>query len=220
MKIFGNIAKSAVAGLMLAAAVPLAANANLIDSTYGAGAGSFELGVHAGGQFMSLAPGSTTITGWTVGGPGDGVDWLNDSSFNASDGQYSVDLQTFTASSISTVISTVIGQTYQLTFDSAAILGLQHSGTVTAGTLTQGFAPTQSPPGTFATQSYDSFSFLFNAVSTSTTLTFSADATCCGGATYGPVVDNVSVVAATTEVAAPGALAIFGLFALGFARRR
>ncbi|MGB0632591.1 MAG: DUF642 domain-containing protein [Alphaproteobacteria bacterium] len=218
-----NIATGMLAGILLAAAVPVGASANLIDTAYGAGAGSFELGIHSGAAFDSLAPGSTTITGWTVGGPGDGVDWLNEPSFNASDGVHSVDLQTFTASSISTVISTVIGQTYQLTFDSAAILGLQGTGTVSAGTLTgQSFAPPTSPPGTFSTQTYSSFAFLFDAVSTSTTLTFSADATCCGGATYGPMIDNVSIVETSTEVAAPGAFAILGLglAVLGFVRRR
>ncbi|MGA1839025.1 MAG: hypothetical protein ACMUIU_00220 [bacterium] len=52
---------------------------NIIDATYGIGAGSFELGVFVNGGgitfargpgYMGVAPGdSTTITGWTVGGP-------------------------------------------------------------------------------------------------------------------------------------------------------
>lgn len=199
-----------------------AANANIIDTTYGAGAGSFELGVHSGGGFDSLAPGSTTITGWTVGGPGDGIDWLNEPSFNASDGVRSIDLQTGTASSISTIISTVIGQTYQLTFDSAAVDPLQQSGTVSAGSLiSQAFVPAYSASGTFSTQVYEAFVFEFDAIGTSTTLTFAADATCCAGATYGPVIDNVSIVEATA-VPGPNALLIFGLglAGLGFARRK
>lgn len=218
-----NILVAMLVGFYAAAGLPTNSSANIIDTTYGAGAGSFELGVHSGGAFDSLAPGSTTITGWTVGGPGNGIDWLNEPSFNASDGSRAVDLQNTIASSISTIIATVIGQTYQLTFDAAAIDGLQLTGTVSAGTLTsQSFAPATSPPGTYATQTYESFAFQFDAVSTSTTLTFSADGSCCGGALYGPVIDNVSIVEASTQVAAPGAVAILGLglFALGLFRRR
>ena len=127
MKNIKLIAAGLFAGFIISTAIPLAASANIIDTTHGAGAGSFELGVHSGGAFDSLAVGSTTVTGWTVGGPGDGVDWLNEPAFNASAGVRSIDLQTFFASSISTVISTVIGQTYQLTFDSTAVAPLQQS---------------------------------------------------------------------------------------------
>jgi len=218
-----SIAASLCAGLVLSLTVPFTTNANIIDTTYGAGAGSFELGTHSGGAFDSLAPGSTTITGWTVGGPGDGIDWLSEPSFNASAGVRSIDLQTLTASSISTIISTVIGQTYQLTFDSAAVSPLQQVGTVTVGSLVdQVFTPAYSPPLTFSTQSYEAFVFEFDALATSTTLTFTASGTCCAGATYGPVIDNVSVVEAATEVAAPNALVILGLglAGLGFARRK
>lgn len=223
MKSIKSIAASILTAFVISAATTNTASANIIDTTYGAGAGSFELGTHSGGAFDSLAPGSTTITGWTVGGPGDGVDWLTEPSFNASDGTRSIDLQTLTASSISTIISTVIGQTYQLTFDSAAVSPLQQSGTVTAGSLvSQAFAPAYSAPGTFSTQVFEAFSFEFEATGTSTTLSFFTDATCCAGATYGPVIDNVSVVEATTEVPAPGTLVILGLgfVGIGFARRR
>ena len=60
------------------------ARANLIDLTYGAGVGSFEVGnyIDGGGIFpsgpgwMGVASGdNSTITGWTVSGPGNGVDW-------------------------------------------------------------------------------------------------------------------------------------------------
>lgn len=222
MKNMKSIAAGAFAGIIISIALPLTASANIIDTTYGAGAGSFELGAHSGNAFDGLAVGSTTITGWTVGGPGDGIDWLNEPSFNASAGVRSIDLQSNFASSISTVISTVIGQTYKLTFDSAAVSPLQQSGTVSAGSLIgQAFAPAYSAAGTFATQVYEAFSFEFEALATSTTVSFFSDGTCCTGATYGPVIDNVSVVEATA-VSGPNALAIFGLglASLGLARRR
>lgn len=220
MKNMKLIAAGIFAGFIVSTTLPSAASANIIDTTYGAGAGSFELGGQSGAAFDSLAPGSTAITGWTVGGPGDGVDWLSQPSFNASAGSLSVDLQSFFASSISTVISTVIGQTYQLTFDSTAVAPLQQAGTLSAGSLTgQAFVPAYG--GAFGSQVYEAFMFEFDAIGTSTTITFSADDTCCGGATYGPVIDNVSVVA-SVAVPAPSGLAILGLglAGLGFARRR
>src|SRR5437899_2235293 len=103
---------------------------NLIDLTYGVGAGSFELGpfVNGGGggggvDFMALAPGSTTITGWTVGGPGDGVDWITGPTYGADTGNFALDLQHTTASSISTVIPTLNGAVYQLLFRAASVTG-------------------------------------------------------------------------------------------------
>lgn len=69
------------------------AYANIIDDTFGIGAGSFELGNFVnggqdGGSFggtgwMGLGVGSIVMTGWTVGGPGDGVDWLTTPTFGA-----------------------------------------------------------------------------------------------------------------------------------------
>ena len=118
---------------------------------------------------------------WTVGGPGDGIDWLIETGFNASDGVRSVDLQSNSASSIATIISTVIGQTYQLTFDATVTETLQLSGTVSAGSLiARAFAPAFG--GIFGSQVYESFVFEFDAVGTSIEVTFASDATCCPGA--------------------------------------
>ena len=67
----------------------------MIDATYGAGVGSFEVGSFApigsdNFNFQSLLGGSTTINGWLVGGVG--VDWLNKPNYGASDGMHAVDL--------------------------------------------------------------------------------------------------------------------------------
>ena len=55
------------------------AQANLIDDSYGAGAGSFELSSNDPPTnppgFFGLDPDSTVIRGWTVGEPGDGIDY-------------------------------------------------------------------------------------------------------------------------------------------------
>jgi hypothetical protein len=144
---------------------------NIIDATYGGGAGSFELGSYAGGAFQGLAPGSTSMTGWTVGGPGDGVDWLAQPTFNADTGIHSVDMKHLTNSSISTVIPTTIGGVYELTFTSAAVINHDNQGIVSAGNLVaQPFAPAFS--GAFGTQVFHPFTFYFTASGTSTTITF------------------------------------------------
>jgi hypothetical protein len=86
---------------------------NIIDQTYGAGAGSFELGnfIENSDEFMALPPGSTAITGWTVSGPGDGIRWLGPASAK------SIDLTLNSASSIFTFIPTTPGYLYRLGFD-------------------------------------------------------------------------------------------------------
>jgi len=87
--------------------------------------------------------------------------------------------------------------------------------TRSAGSLiARAFAPAFG--GIFGSQVYESFVFEFDAVGTSTEVTFASDATCCPGAFYGPVIDNVSIVEATA-VPGPNVLIIFGL---GVARRK
>ena len=143
--------KKFLAGLaisMLMAACIGSAEANFIDDSYGAGAGSFELGnfVNGGGNpnaagpdYMGLLPGDTTITGWTVGGPGDGVDWLTTPTYGADTGIHAVDLQHLSASSISTVISTIAGNAYELSFSAAAVTAPLAT-TSAEGMVSAGFA--------------------------------------------------------------------------------
>ena len=191
------------------------ANANIIDTTHGAGAGSFELGafVNNGNGFMPIAPGGTTITGWTVGGPGDGVDWLITPSFAADIGTHSVDLEHLTNSSISTVIPTVTGQVYELTFGAAAVDIFSGSfpgdnlGKVSAGSLLdQAFAAEFSSQT--SNQVYTQFSFLFTALDSTTSVEFMATGP---DTAYGPVLDSVSVSA----VPLPAAIWLFGSGLIG-----
>jgi hypothetical protein len=99
---------------------------NLIDQTYGAGAGSFELGVFvprgAGpNNFQSLLAGATTLTGWQIGGVG--VDWLGAPNYAAADGLHAVDLGYFDVAggSIAVTLPTQVGATYALDFVAAAV---------------------------------------------------------------------------------------------------
>jgi len=173
---------------------------NIIDATYGMGAGSFELGnfINGGGipygngtGYMGVAPGdSTTITGWTVDGPGDGIDWLTAPYASADSSFLSVDLQHATPSSIFTKISTVVGKSYLLSFSAAAVSGYTNTGVVSAGTLSnQPFTATFS--SSWVNQAFTPFTFLFTATEPATTIRFSAT----GPTTYyGPVIDSVSVI--------------------------
>jgi hypothetical protein len=207
-------------GVVLLLFLVLPTYANIIDSTYGAGAGSFELGTFVNNSdiynFMNLPKGSTTITGWTVGGPGDGVDWLTTPNWGADTGIHSVDLQGSVIgsvlgqnySSIATVIPTVTGHVYELTFGAAAnadTLYRATSGIVSAGSLVnQPFTATFSTD--FATQTFTPFAFSFTATGPTTTIEFTATLP---GTIYGPVIDSVSVVP-TAPVPLPGAVLLLG----------
>jgi len=181
------------------------ANANLIDDTYGVGAGSFELGtfVDNGIGFMGLAPGSATITGWNVGGPGTGVDWLISPNYRADTGNHSVDLQRTSNGSITTVIPTVAGNLYELRFGAAALDQYQGipidpgnaNGVVSAGTLVNQLFTAQLSAD-ISTQIFTPFSFMFNATGPQTTITITSIGP--GGSgpqSYGPVIDSVSIIA-------------------------
>lgn len=164
---------------------------NLIDATYGAGAGSFELGnfVNNGKDYKSLAPGDKTITGWTVGG----VDWLILPTYRSDTGVHSVDLRSNNANSIATVIPTVAGNVYRLSFGAATVSGYNNSGVVSAGSLVnQSFIAVES--GSLANQAFTPFTFLFTATDSSTEVRFTATG---DPSVYGPAIDSVSVVSAS-----------------------
>ncbi len=74
-----KILVSSIFGLLMMGLAGSGKANNIIDSTYGTGSGSFENGkfVNNGADYMGLTPSSTAILGWTVGGPGNGVDWLS-----------------------------------------------------------------------------------------------------------------------------------------------
>ena len=226
IKVIAGIA----AGLSLGLSAPALASTNLIDATYGAGAGSFELGTlvprGAGlANFQSLTNGSTAITGWTVGGVG--VDWISGPGYGVNDGVRAVDLGYFEGGGgvISTSIATNIGSVYRLTFAAAAVPGFPaytRNGHVSAGSLaSQGFAPAFSQPNDFGNQVYEDFDFLFTAVATTTSISFSADDPNSG---YGPIVDKVSVSLESTPggVPEPGtwAMLLMGFGLIGATLRR
>lgn len=170
---------------------------NIIDATYGEGTGSFENGTYAGyfSGFMPVPPGSGAIIGWTVGGPGDGVDWLGWHS-NADSGSFSVDLRHITASSISTTVPTVVGHTYEVSFRTATVVGRDSTGVVSIGEFSMPFSAPFS--NGFGNQQYVTITFSFKAVSNTSTLRFEATGSVSPEtSTYGPVIDTVSITSVT-----------------------
>jgi hypothetical protein len=209
---------------VLASTTVHASGPNLIDASWGTGAGSFEL-VASGQSFvvtyppggsMWLAPGSAmTIQGWTVGGPGDGVDWLTTQDtpvFNMDNGIHAVDLQRTSNSSISTSILTTPNHVYELSFAAAAIDIINaNTGTVSAGAWSTSF--TVLPRSiSFTAQTWVPFEYYFTAgPGSTTTIQFTGTAQqCC----YGPVIDSVSVVAvpepSTTMLLGMGLIVVIG----------
>lgn len=191
---------------------------NIIDSTYGDGAGSFELGAFvrngSPGHHMHLDTNSTTITGWTVGGaPGIGIDWVTMPDAAASQGIYSIDLSGVSVvpsvGSVSTIIPTISGVEYLISFD--AYGGVEAlPGFLTAGSLSQTFnAPGNPNP---AIPGFATFNYSFTALSNSTTITFSSTPVSYG---FGPVIDNVIVA-----IPEPSSSVLGCVFALGLTFRR
>ena len=145
---------------------------------------------HGPGYISLLPSDNTTITGWTVGGPGEGVDWLTTPTYGADTGIHSVDLQHVYPSSISTTIPTLAGNIYNLSFSAAAVSGYTNTGDVSAGSLiNQAFAPSFS--GSFYNQTYTPYSFTFTATGSATLIMFQATGP---NIQYGPVIDSVGVL--------------------------
>jgi choice-of-anchor C domain-containing protein len=157
--------------------------------------GSFETGT-AINEFSTLYDGDTSISGWIVTGM---VDHIN-GHWMASNGTQSVDLNGLSEGAISQTLPTVVGATYDVTFD---LSGNPYSA--------PGFTPSPSNKemsisATGATTSIFSFdtsivgnttsdmkwaphNYSFVAIGTSTTLTF---ASLIPGA-FGPALDNVVI---------------------------
>jgi choice-of-anchor C domain-containing protein len=172
--------------------------------------GSFEMAsVNPGAGFISLPPGSTAITNWTVGGPGaTGIDYIG-TYWQASDGVRSIDLNNLTPGSVSQVLPTVAGQTYVLTFDMAGnpdggpvIKTLQVSAGATVGMFSFDITGASRP-----NMMYQERMLLFTAVGPTTTLTFTSTT---AGA-FGPVIDNVRGV----PIPEPSGVALLTLGVLG-----
>jgi choice-of-anchor C domain-containing protein len=207
----------------------LGAIAAMVGTAGAAGAvtivnGSFELGTDPGAGYLSVAAGSSAITGWTVGGFG--VDYIG-GFWQASDGVRSVDLSLLSAGSLSQAVSTVAGQVYTVTFDlSGNPDGAPASKTLVVsvgGSLPLIQPYLLGPTNTHENMNWSTYSYTFTAFSSSSTLVFSS----ADFSPYGPALDNVSIVEGgdgnplpTVPEPASWALMIVGFGLVGIASRR
>lgn len=186
---------------VLGGALPVAASLLVVSTSALAFAnvanGSFEDGTYTTAPFITLAPGATALTGWTI--EGRSIDWIG-AYWQAADGSRSVDLNGLAPGAISQTLATTIGNTYVVTFSlsgnpdggpSEKRLTVDATGAA-AETYTYNITLERNTRSDmrWVTQSYT-----FAATDSSTVLTF----TSLTGGSIGPALDNVEVM----EIVAP-----------------
>jgi hypothetical protein len=209
---------TALSALFLTAALVggTSAQANLLTN------GSFESGafVNQGNDTMSLAVGSTVITGWTV--VTDTTAWIgatNPFGLSASNGSFFLDLTNYQAGApfagMSQTVATTPGATYSLAFDlgSSTFWGRPDSITASAAATSQTF----TAPSTGGNNDWQSVSMQFVASSATTTVRLQG----ASGINYIGL-DNVDVefVSGPVPVPEPTTLAFLGLGLAGLAAWR
>lgn len=210
--------------LPLAFSTPASPAANIIDATYGVGAGSFEIPGYIGPLFLTLNNGSNYITGWTVNYSN--IDLVPNTIWNPSLGANSIDMNGTPGGpgGIQTVIPTTVGTTYRVAFDIAAFTATDNMTNpktmdVTADGVTSSFSLSTTthydvPLTLPLAVNWQSRTLEFIASTTSTTISFTSTTATDGSAM---LLDNV-VVQAVPEPAA--SLLMLGGGALLTLRRR
>lgn len=215
---------------------PLTNAANIIDSIYGIGAGSFELHDPDTSTYLTFESGSTALTGWTVGQ--NNLDWVNTAIWTASDGGYSLDMNGTAPlitdppkiGSIYTTISTTAGSTYSVSFDVSGYLS--HGNTTNPkelevsveavslpnvlteiSNLDVQFTATNNNPALPINLNWETHTFTFVATEANTRITFISRTT---NNTSGILLDNVSV----ELVPEPGSTALLGAAGILLLSRR
>ncbi|MFO1036957.1 MAG: choice-of-anchor C family protein [Geminicoccaceae bacterium] len=168
---------------------------------------TFETGTNPPTTLRQLNPGNTDLTGWKViavtGLANTSVDWIRNTIWQAHEGNFSVDLNGSDAGKISkTYTGLTIGKVYLVTF---WMSGNPDNGTTGVRKLKLTIA---NQSGTFsfpmagvtrAAMKYQKFGLLFTATGTTQVLSFQSLSP---GGPFGPVVDDIDLVAFSPPVAA------------------
>jgi choice-of-anchor C domain-containing protein len=177
--------------------------------------GSFEDStLNPGSAWSVLGGGNTSIEGWTtIGG---GIDYFG-VFIAASDGIHSLDINNISSGGgIEQSFATVIGATYDVSFDmSANMFGApaEKVMNVSAGGSSQDFVFNYVAAGsTAADPKWETMTWSFVATSTTSTLRFTG----VSGGVYGAALDNVIV----TGIPAPGAMGLLSIAGLCATRRK
>ncbi|MEO8486730.1 MAG: choice-of-anchor C family protein [Betaproteobacteria bacterium] len=193
--------------------------------------GSFEVGPPP--CTFNIAPGDTSIAGWTVTAPGN-IDYVtNGCSWAASDGIGSLDLVGSAAGGIGGItqtFDTVPGRAYVLSFDLAGNFGgppVVKPLAVTINGVTTNFT-FDTTGATLLAMGWTRRTVAFTAGGPSSTVTFVSDISGAGGTNAGAALDNVTVAAVVQVSATPvplpwahlAALAALALAAAGALSRR
>lgn len=177
--------------LILLAWLAAAGSAQAITVTNG----SFENGAAISGGSDLLVPGdSTSITGWTVVGAG-GVDYVDNSLWDASDGVRSVELDGVSAGGVFQTITDqfTVGGRYVLRFDLSAnpfaADGLYSALVSVTGSAAEEFSYLKTSANASDSMNYMTYAYNFTASSTSKRIEFLGTNT----GFLGIVLDNVSI---------------------------
>jgi choice-of-anchor C domain-containing protein len=167
--------------------------------------------------FATLSAGNTDLTGWSIGGAG--IDYIG-SYWTPAGGTHSIDLNALSAGSIFQTVATVVGQTYQVSFDlagnpdGAPIVKLA----IADATGLPGAAYLFDTTGkTKTNMGWTAFTYDFTADSTATTLTFSNSNQSGFTTPYGAALDNISISSVPEPTS--WALMLVGFGGLGMAVR-
>jgi len=203
-KMILGLAAAAVAAPLALAASPANAATALTNASFEDAAVTFPEG------YSVVDEQHQTLPGWTAGGAG--VDIVDKALWQADEGSRSIDLNAYDAGSISQVIETVPGQTYNVTFamsgnpDANVVPGPKTMNVTGANTTTPFAYDTAAAQNTTEDMKYKQETFSFAATATTTPLTFTSTTNTTGpspigvSAAAGPVIDDVAVTAAPNVV--------------------
>jgi choice-of-anchor C domain-containing protein len=181
--------------------------------------GSFETGPNPG-SFLTLNGGNTSITGWTVGGGDNSIDYIG-SYWTASNGSRSLDLNGLNPGSISQLVTGLnAGSIYKVSFDLAG----NPAGGPAVKTI-DAFIQSSHPylfdtsSSTLGNMGWITESFTFTATGTSALLSFTSTTSGFSGnetypTAFGPALDNVTI-SAVPELST-WAMMLLGFAGIGF----